>query len=126
MQIIQEIIRAIPEGLRNDATIIVHGDHGSRLGLIQPDSAGASDMSVDDYRDAYSTLFAVRSPSLEPAYDSRHASIACLFASLVESEFSADGMDNCEHSSAVFMRKPNGFTQKPLPPFNREIQQSPH
>lgn len=43
-----------------DSTIIIHGDHGSRIALHKPDLAIANAPTTDDQLDYYSTLFAVR------------------------------------------------------------------
>ena len=49
-----------------DAIIIVHGDHGSRITRRFPD--GIRDAySADDFRDVYSTFFASRTPDTEGA-----------------------------------------------------------
>ena len=120
MRIVREIVDAIPRALHNDATILVHGDHGSRLGLIPPVSAQASSMSVSDYRDAYSTLFAVRSPGLAVAYDPGATSIACLFKNLMQQGWHAAGpRDACGVTPTVFMREHGKFVTRPLPAFVR-------
>jgi arylsulfatase A-like enzyme len=120
MRIVGEIVDAIPRPLQDDATIIVHGDHGSRLGVIPPESVRASSMSVSDYRDAYSTLFAVRSPALAAAYDPGVTSIACLFKNLVEHGWHAAGpRDGCDATPTVFIRERRRFVTRPLPAFVR-------
>jgi hypothetical protein len=57
------------------AKIIIHGDHGSRLWLKGPSVASKDGLQVPDYTDAYSTLFAVKAPGLEPQYDRRFVAI---------------------------------------------------
>jgi hypothetical protein len=55
------------------ARIIVHGDHGSRIMLAPMDVRAEKHISPSDYLDAYSTLFATRSPGPDGAgqYDRR-------------------------------------------------------
>jgi hypothetical protein len=81
------LIAAIPPSLRQDAIIIVQGDHGSRISLVDPTTVAKAEPSASDYADMYSTLFAVRSPSIERGYDTRVTPITCLLRSLVQSDF---------------------------------------
>jgi hypothetical protein len=100
---LEELLTAIPVSLRQDAIVIVQGDHGSRIGLAAPIASARALFSASDYADYFSTLFAVRSPRLEPGHDRRTMSINCLLRTLVNSEFSSiDGADACSTSRAVF------------------------
>jgi hypothetical protein len=49
-------------GVADRATIVVHGDHGSRLDMGPPAGEQARAMRPADYLDAFSTLFAVKLP----------------------------------------------------------------
>ena len=61
-------------GVFDDSIIIVHGDHGSRLGLRQPRLKEQSQLTPADYADALSTLFAAKIPGKSGGYDpTRHA-----------------------------------------------------
>ena len=53
------------------ATIVLHGDHGARIGLTDPASATVSSLTPADYTDAFSTLFAVKAPDITPGVDPR-------------------------------------------------------
>ncbi|HPF69199.1 MAG TPA: sulfatase-like hydrolase/transferase [Candidatus Krumholzibacteria bacterium] len=53
-------------GQADRTLVILHGDHGSRLGVNIPRAGEAGKLSRDDYLDGFSTLFAVRLPG-EPA-----------------------------------------------------------
>jgi hypothetical protein len=57
-------------GLFDDTIIILHGDHGSRIGLNNPAIAEGRKLTDVDYADAFSTLFAVRIPGEPGSYDS--------------------------------------------------------
>ena len=119
MRLIRRIIAAIPPELLPTATIVVHGDHGSRLGLIHPLPSRTSSMSVADYSDSYSTLFAVRSSGLDPTYDRRLTSITCILRHVAESDFQSDlGLNGCDPAPAVFIR---GYrvVREPLPVFGQ-------
>ena len=67
-------------GRFEDATIIVHGDHGSRISQREPISSLADELSEDDIRDNYATHFAARLPALSPGYRQDKRSIQALFA----------------------------------------------
>ena len=66
-------------GAFEDATIVVHGDHGSRIALIAPLTTAPQPLSDEDLADMYSVLYAVRSPSLAPGYREDLKSLQDLF-----------------------------------------------
>lgn len=55
----------------HDAIVVVHGDHGSRLDRGPARVPEVAAMPAQDFLDAFSILFAVKSPVLEPGYDRR-------------------------------------------------------
>ncbi len=59
-----------------DATIVLHGDHGSRI------SAGrfSTTVSARDLIDNHAALYAIRARDIEPGYDLRQVSIQALTA----------------------------------------------
>ncbi|NKB58335.1 MAG: hypothetical protein GKS00_18575 [Alphaproteobacteria bacterium] len=67
-------------GTYERAVIVVHGDHGSRINVVEPNAANASKMTADDYIDGYSTLFALKAPGLTPGVDSRMLPLSRLLA----------------------------------------------
>jgi hypothetical protein len=70
-------------GSHADATIVVHGDHGSRILEFAPYAGTADRMSPRDFRDAFSTLFAVRRPGAKAAYDATPAALQNLLADVM-------------------------------------------
>jgi hypothetical protein len=61
-------------GIFDDSIIIVHGDHGARLGLRHPTSKEHNQLTAADYADGFSTLFAAKVPGKPGGYDpSLHA-----------------------------------------------------
>lgn len=70
-------------GLLDEATIIVHGDHGPRITLPLPTPSMVDALSELDLIDHYSVLFAVRSPSLRPGSDSSFRPLQGLFTELL-------------------------------------------
>ena len=71
------------DGLLEDATIIIHGDHGSRITLTDPVTPMSEYVTDRDLIDGFSTLFAIRSETTEPGYDSQYRDIQSLFGELV-------------------------------------------
>ena len=67
-------------GLANQATVIIHGDHGSLITSLEPVSQVGASLSSLDITSSYSTLFAVRAPGLAPGLDREFSSIQGLFA----------------------------------------------
>jgi hypothetical protein len=67
-------------GAFEDGTIIVHGDHGSRIALAVSKNGTARAPSDVDLVDLHSVLFAVRGPGFESGYDHSLRSLQALFA----------------------------------------------
>jgi hypothetical protein len=77
-------LRRFLEGLKEigafeDATIVLHGDHGSRIARIAPLTTAPQPLSDEDLADMYSVLYAVRTPSLAPGYRQDLMSAQALF-----------------------------------------------
>jgi hypothetical protein len=69
-------------GLLQEATIIIHGDHGSRISLYSPNRESAERLSDVDLIDNYSVLYAIRRPGSKPAYNLNQRSSQALFAEM--------------------------------------------
>ena len=52
-------------GLYDDAIIVVHGDHGSTISLHSASYLNQDSLTPEDYRDNFSTLFAIKLPGGE-------------------------------------------------------------
>ena len=57
-------------GIFDDSIIILHGDHGSRNVQHQPIKENLAQLTEDDYKDAFSTLYAIKIPGNPGGYDS--------------------------------------------------------
>jgi hypothetical protein len=68
-----------------DATIVVHGDHGTRMSPGQY----AEHLSDRDLIDNYSALFAIRGPGITPGVDGRSASVQRLIAEYFDPQHTA-------------------------------------
>lgn len=58
-------------GIFENAVIIIHGDHGSRIMMTEPTIENEQALSDQDIVDGYSTLFAVKFPTHYGHYDSK-------------------------------------------------------
>ena len=117
---LEQLMMAIPPSLRRDAIVIIHGDHGSRISLVEPTVPGRDRLSATDFADSYSTLFAVRSPHLEPGYHRRLAPITCLMRTLVESQFhSVSAVERCATTPTVFVSADDPTVAMPFPAFGQ-------
>ena len=115
---VDALIAAIPPSLRQDAIIIVQGDHGSRISLVDPTTVAHVAPAPSDYADMFSTLFAVRSPSIEHGYDTRLTPITCLLRSLTQNDFrSLSGVDSCSTPNIVFFLGSETPQPRPLVDF---------
>jgi len=84
VQLLDDLLMLIDKaGLLRDVTIIIHGDHGSRITLRDPIIAYRDQATKIDYVDAFSTLFAIRSPEIEPGYSSELQPLPNLIAEYV-------------------------------------------
>lgn len=71
MRLLDDLLTSIDDaGLLRDATVIIHGDHGSRIALRDPIIGYRDEATKTDYIDSFSTLFAIRSPDIETGYSS--------------------------------------------------------
>jgi hypothetical protein len=94
-----------------DATIVVHGDHGGRL--FESPAVGSRSMTRESVQ-AYSTFFAVRSPESEPGYDGRPYPVDDLLADVMGVE-PAPGREEYRYTVA------NSDGLETIPPFARGV-----
>lgn len=101
---VARLLEDIPAALRRDAVVIVQGDHGSRITIVDPTADARRAPGPSDFTDSYSTTFAVRSRWIPAGYDPQPASITCLLRSLVESDFrSTAAAAACSSSRTVYL-----------------------
>jgi hypothetical protein len=78
---LQQLFDGLKEAGRfDDATIILHGDHGSRIHLVAARAGNIDRLQPSDYRDGFSTLFAAKTPHLEAGYDTETLPVSRLLA----------------------------------------------
>jgi hypothetical protein len=92
LRAISDVVRAVersPAG--SNAIIIIHGDHGSRIGDVEPMAENMGKFGDDALVAGFSTLFAVRAPGISAGYDTRHFPIGDLVHELARSNFHRTG-----------------------------------
>jgi hypothetical protein len=73
-------------GTFDDATFVVHGDHGARINLHDPRAEAVNTLDNAAFADAFSTLFAVRRPGIEPGTDQRMSPLPTLIRHVLTGE----------------------------------------
>lgn len=92
----------------DDATIVVHGDHGSRMGLE----------GVDTRLFTYATLMAIRTPGLVPGYARDKESVPTLFSKhVIEKLGLLDGTAFRTNTIAKKIAPGGGFVSENMPEF---------
>lgn len=82
--ILDKIVRKI-EDSDIPTTVIIHGDHGSKLGRLHPhDFRFKSEIRPEDFVDGFSTLFAVKDPSIQAGLDRRQLALDDLFGAVIQ------------------------------------------
>lgn len=72
-------------GIYDQAIIIIHGDHGSRIALHVPEAANSAVLTQQDFSDFYQTLFAVKAPDYAVGYDQHFFDLQTLLADVTHS-----------------------------------------
>jgi hypothetical protein len=116
---VKELLDALKaRGLYDNATIIVHGDHGSRLVNVRPTAKNRRSITPQDYSDAFLALYAVKSPGILPGYDPRPASLPQLMQALVEGGLNTPAGPGGGRQPRVYFRESTTYTdleQVPVP-----------
>ncbi len=111
------------KGIYKESTIIIHGDHGSRIVLNEPRFSNKMNLSRRDYIDAFSTLFAVKTPSLEPGFDTRMLALDELLGGITTDGIVSTPLSGKNKNPFIFLRKQGSseLVKLPMPilPFTR-------
>lgn len=99
-----------------DATIVLHGDHGSRITRTDPRIGREDRLRPQDYIDSFSTLFAIKSPHIEPGYDLRMAPLAILLENSVNGRLDDMAAPNTHRVYLRDEQKPIRI-ERPMPEF---------
>ena len=104
-------------GTFEDAIIIVHGDHGSRIVLVEPRTENKDRLSRQDFYDAFSTLYAVKLPGTAPGYDTRMMALPELLQKTASGDINASTKTEADTRPTVFLRNLGklGLQEVPMP-----------
>jgi len=86
-------------GFFEDMIIIIHGDHGSKIFLNYLGAENYERAPAQDFVDAFSILFAVKTPELAPGYDLRIESAE----NLLREAIFAEGSKEIDREPYVFL-----------------------
>lgn len=107
-------------GLASRSIVIVHGDHGSRISENEPTVESIETLNDDDLISHHSTLFAVRSPGMEPRYESKLLPVPRLLHSLAMSEFRSAEVELPQNFTPTIALENQQW--KPVQPYNLPAQ----
>ncbi len=105
----------------DDAIIIVHGDHGSRIDMGPPKVPTVAEMNAQDFLDAFSTLFVIKMPGLPAGYDRRQLPIGHLFKKLVKDRADPGDPDLERHPSVLVVDGSAPMLKVDLPFFDHGL-----
>lgn len=76
----------------SEATVVIHGDHGSRLSIQKTTIDNITNVSNLDLIDAFSTIFAIRQPQGSARYSTEQLSLLELFSNynLVDNNYNSE------------------------------------
>jgi hypothetical protein len=115
-----EVFNAMREsGIYRDSIIIVHGDHGSRIGLRPMRVAVESTIEPRDYVDSFSSLLAIKAPRITPAYDRRFLPMDSVFARYIRRGSIPAGRDWVPDNRVFLTRRESKrMAVRPMPVFS--------
>jgi len=99
-------------GSYDDAIIIIHGDHGSRIVQVEPTAENISQLTSEDHRDSFSTLFAAKMPGLAAGTDATVAPISVILPYLL-GDFSGP-LFSFPNTEAYFASKSGAYVKSPI------------
>ena len=109
-----EKINSNPE--TKDSTIIIQGDHGSRIVPLYPFIKSADQLTNEDYIQSFSTFFVVRGPNHPNEYDRRPLALDELMKTII---LGIEPLSETDEQKFVYLTDPERQTYKeyPFPPF---------
>lgn len=105
------------KGLWDNAVVIIHGDHGSRISLWPPIPSLKDVATPTDYMDSYSTLLAVKGPGIPMGYNRQLLPLDHIFTSLFRDGLPPDDPE-LENNPWVYLQDMDKLMVKqPMPSF---------
>jgi hypothetical protein len=106
--VVDQLFEALKKsGHWDNAKIIVHSAHGSRINIRAPIAKSQNSLSKDDFRDAFSTFFAVRNGASESKIFNAPSNLQTILAR-------AMGLSRVDKMPQVYLAK-SGHELKPVP-----------
>lgn len=105
----------------DDAVVVIHSDHGSRINLVPPHLRHKEDLSAQDMMDSFSTLFAIKKPGLVAEYDRRQLSIQHLFRTLMFEGIDPGDADLESRPRVLIWDESNPMQEVDLPIFDHGL-----
>lgn len=102
-------------GIFDDATVIIQGDHGSRISRLVARKLNETALQPQDFYDGYSALFAVKATHIDPGYDLRMLPLERLLRHAEGGELTAPPLPE---GNFVYLREPHPgstFIKVPMP-----------
>ncbi|MDH3217504.1 MAG: sulfatase-like hydrolase/transferase [Candidatus Krumholzibacteria bacterium] len=110
-------------GKLENMAILIHGDHGSRISINQATlKHGRKPFTKADFVDVHSTLFAVKAPGIEAAYDRRILPVGSLFAAVILKGQIPPGVEWAGKQQILFKTGQAKMQPRPMPDFERELR----
>lgn len=100
-------------GTFENAIIVVHGDHGSRITVREPNASASSTLTVDDYLDSFSTFVALKAPGVTPGVDQQMLSLPEFLSFIVSDE--ERPLSRQPQPTVYLPHDTIGLTAQPLP-----------
>ena len=115
---LRDFFREVQRVSGPDAVIVLHGDHGSRIATVVPESGAVDSMTAADFGDLYSAFFAVRAPGIAPGIDTTVIATQDLLRYLVNTGFTSTSVPP-DSAPTVFLPavQSGKLVAVPLPPF---------
>jgi hypothetical protein len=105
--LLDRFMSQLPMDVMRDAVLVFHGDHGSRIMLVEPSARREPQLTPRDLIDGYSTLFAVRVSGARAADGAASApspaALSCLVGTLSENGHAALGSARCAGAARVYL-----------------------
>ena len=119
-----QLFGALDDAARfNEMTVVIHGDHGSRINQIAPSRRYPGiRLSNADMTDSFSTLFAVKMPGARAVYDRRMLPLGPLFESVVRNGTIPEGTEWAGSREVYFRHVAKGKEARPMPVFSRDLK----
>ena len=105
------------KGLWEEALIIIHGDHGTRISLWPPIPDRKADLSATDYMDYFSTLFAVKGSGIRGGYHRQLLPLDYLFTRIFRDGLPPGDPDLEDHPHVFLQDMDKLMEKQSMPPF---------